>query len=739
MNLKLQLILTFYLTLPVFLSVAQDINEGFKHSHQIKINKSNAAIVVDGLLDEQSWKDAECATDFSISYPRDSEKAYRRTEVRATYDDGFIYIGAICYETSEYIVQTLKRDSRFWDGDAFGVVLDPVNRQSNGFLFGVSPLNVQSEDLISSSAFGDLNFSWDNKWYSEVTRYPDKWIVEMAIPFKTLRFEDGGDTWGINFIRNDLKRNEYYSWTPVPVNFFFYDLGYMGSLVWDKAPKKTGRNISLIPYISGAMTQNNEESPTENDAVMDWGMDAKVALTSSLNLDLTYNPDFSQVDVDVQQTNLTRFNLQFPERRAFFLENNDLFTNYGTPPARPIFSRSIGLDADASPIPILYGARLSGNIGDNSRIGLLNLQTQSGDSLEAQNYSIFTINQSVFKRSLVKAYATNRQSFSSSEGLIGTDFGRNTGLELNFRNQAGTWNPWVALHLSDKSEVGTGTFGNIGIRYNGRNLTYFIDYIALDTDYYADMGFLQRIENEDALTGSILRLGSNHIFQNLAYTIRPKEKKVIAHEYSVRSLTVFNPDNSLNERNTSLRYAAQFRSTANFNAQIENSDVRLLVWTGFNADSPLPPVGYQFTQIGAGYSSDQRKSLAFEVNVQAGSFYVGSRNRYFAAVTYRAQPWGNFSLAFEQNTVDFGNTYGKNQLYLINQRTEINLSNQLFWTTFLQFNTQANNFNINSRIQWRYLPMSDVFIVYSDNYFSDPLFKNKNRALVFKATYWFTL
>ena len=161
----------------------------------------------------------------------------------------------------------------------------------------------------------------------------------MAIPFKTLRFDTGNKTWGVNFFRNDLQANEYHSWTAVPVNFSATNLGFTGSLNWDKEPIKTGTNVSLIPYTRTSQFKDKEISPAQSDSKLDAGLDAKIALTSSLNLDLTINPDFSQVDVDVQQTNLTRFNLNFPERRPFFLENNDLFTGFGVPPAQPIFTR----------------------------------------------------------------------------------------------------------------------------------------------------------------------------------------------------------------------------------------------------------------------------------------------------------------------------------------------------------------------------------------------------------------
>jgi hypothetical protein len=328
--------------------------------YQLPIEKAIDPILLDGLLEEQTWLEADVATSFWMQYPNDKIKADTRTEVRVTYDSENVYISAVCYVVQSYVVQTLKRDANFFEGDGFGVIIDPVNSQTNGFFFGISPYNVQSEDLLGPNAPNELTFSWDDRWFSAVTRFPDRYIVEISIPFKTLRFKKDISTWGINFIRNDMSRNQNYSWTPIPVNFKLYDLGYTGNLDWDNAPEKTGTNISLIPYVTAGAYQDAETSTSS-----DIGLDAKVALTSSLNLDLTVNPDFSQVDVDVQQTNLTRFNLRFPEQRGFFLENDDLFTGFGPNSAKPIFTRRIGLDQNNNPVPIQYGARLSGNLNPN--------------------------------------------------------------------------------------------------------------------------------------------------------------------------------------------------------------------------------------------------------------------------------------------------------------------------------------------------------------------------------------
>ena len=393
-----------------------------QETYQVSINRTTDRIKVDGRLEEEVWEKAIPATDFWVAFPTEGVRAAEeiQTEVKLTYDENFIYVGATCYGPTEYIIPTLKRDNRlFWNGDVFGVLFDPVNNASNGFSFATNPAGVQTESLISgrtgtrgetnSGGNSGFNTAWDNKWYVEVAHYENYWTVEMAIPFNILRYEQGRSTWGINFSRGEPRSNAWHAWTPVPVQFLTVDLGYTGALLWDKAPEKVKSNISVIPYGLVSYDQDFEANEDPNSKLR-LGGDAKVAVTSTLNLDLTINPDFSQVEVDQQVTNLTTFNVRFPERRLFFLENSDLFASFGIPPMRPFFSRRIGLDEDGNTIPIAYGARLSGNLTKKLRVGLMNMQTRKTDDFAAQNYTSLTLHQRVLDRSVIKGYFHNRQA-----------------------------------------------------------------------------------------------------------------------------------------------------------------------------------------------------------------------------------------------------------------------------------------------------------------------------------------
>ena len=362
----------------IFLSWSQiSLGQINFEKYRLPINKTKEKIIIDGILDEKTWKEVAVGKDFSMITPLDTGKATQFSEVRVAFNEEFIYIAMIFFNNSiqgEYVVESLKRDFSFGKNDNFLVAIDPFNNQSTGFAFGLNAYGAQWDGTMYDGGRVDLN--WDTKWLSEVTFDKDRWICEIAIPLKSIRYKESVSEWGINFGRLDLKANEKSSWAPVPRQFPSVSLAYTGVLVWDKPPPKQGKNISVIPY---SLLSRNQDKKNTNKI----GVDFKMNFSSSLNLDLTINPDFSQVEVDQQITDLDRFELFYPEKRQFFLENADLFANFGYKTIRPFFSRRIGLG-----VPINAGMRLSGNINENWRIGLMNIQTQSLNeiNLPKQNF-----------------------------------------------------------------------------------------------------------------------------------------------------------------------------------------------------------------------------------------------------------------------------------------------------------------------------------------------------------------
>lgn len=716
-----------------------------KIDYQIKIERTTEAIQLDGQLDEAVWKSADKASDFWVKIPTVKEGADPQTEVQLTYNDKFIYIAITCFDQGKHVIQTLKRDQDYWDSDAIGVLIDPIGQGANGFMFGVSALGVQMEGLaFQGGDGGDLDRNWDNKWFSASQNYEDRWTVEMAIPFKTLRYEADQATWGINFVRNHIKGNEYHTWTPVPQQFQGIDLNYLGGLVWDTAPKKIKNNATLIPYITGGINHNMEDNKKAK-GTFNGGLDAKISVTSSLNLDLTVNPDFSQIEVDQQVTNLTRFSIFLPEKRTFFLENADIFSGFGLPSINPFFSRKIGLNANRETVPILFGARLTGNLNAKTRIGVMNMQTKADDTQLGQNYFATTAHRRVGKRSIIKGLFTNRQAYTDGK-FSKQDYNRNAVIETQLVSKDGKWQSWGGYQHSFKSGIeDKNTVIGLGGGFFGEQFNAFTDFTRVGENYYADLGFVNRVET--FYRDTTIRSGFFQNFTQVEYFIFPENDEVInQHFFGWENLLVYFPDGTLSERFMQLRYFMNLKNRSRLRFRLENSKNNLLDELTFTGMDNVAAGIYNNYTFGIQFVSDERKTFNYEVNFRQGGFYHGTLSTYELNLNYRHQPWGNFSVALQKNDIRFPD-FEPIELIDLNTRIEINFSKSIFWTTFTQYNFQNNAFNINSRLQYRFSPMSDFFIVYTDNYnvteqqnlgFLESI-QAKNRALVFKLNYWFSL
>jgi hypothetical protein len=510
--LKYLFLFAFLLTgLPVF---AQKINNAYK----LRIAETRAPVVIDGLLEEDAWKNAEPAKDFFMVGPMDTSFAKVLTEVRMSYDKDNLYISAVCYQPNAklYAVESLRRDFAYTKNDNFLLILDPFDDQTNGFTFGVNAAGAQWDGLIFNSNGYDL--SWDNKWYSEVKHYDDRWVFEASIPFKSIRYKKGIKTWGVNFSRLDIKVPEKSAWAKIPRQFNVASLAYTGNLLWDNPPPDAGTNVSVIPYVLGGLTKNYQTN-TSTKFKKEIGADAKIGITSSLNLDLTINPDFSQIEVDRQVTNLDRFELFFPERRQFFLENADLFANFGYSTIRPFFSRRIGLG-----VPIEFGARLSGSLDKNWRIGAMDMQTKSMDEtgLPAQNFAVLALQRRVFSRSNIRFMFVNKQSvnYSPLENPAKPAFSlynRNVGLEYNL---ASSNNRWVGKSMFLKSFSPQKNSDDLvhaaNLQYTTRKWLLSWQHESVGENYTAEVGYVPRTDYFK-------------INPKLNYLFFPKAGKVLNH------------------------------------------------------------------------------------------------------------------------------------------------------------------------------------------------------------------
>ncbi|MFD2099440.1 carbohydrate binding family 9 domain-containing protein [Flagellimonas iocasae] len=708
--------------------------------YQYQIKPTTNSIVLDGVISADEWSNHDTTTGFFNHWPVDEGEARNRTEVKMTYDEHQFYIMAKCYDQGKRIVQSLVRDNDedFWGSDNFTIALDPVNTKQSGFMFGVTAGGAEIEGTLTlegSQTYSSEN--WDNKWASKVVQYEDHWVVEVSIPFKTLRYNANQNEWGINFIRGDKSNNVYTTWTQFPVNFNAVGMNYMGSLVWDQSPEKAKGTFILNPYVTSSSLRDYENSEqTEAELTSDLGGDVKVALTSNLNLDLTLFPDFSNADVDQQVTNITRFDIFLPEQRNFFLENNDIFANFGTYDIKPFFSRRIGIN-EGEAIPIDFGGRLTGNITPNLRMGIMNVQTRRTEEFAAQNYSVAAFQQKVLKRSVVKGIFINRQATSNT---LDMEYSRNLGLEFSYVSESGRLNNTFMYHTSLTPENFDDTyFYGFEGTYSSKKFRTGWTLNVVGENYLTELGVNPRLENYNAETDKTIRVGYTLINPWVRYLFFPKgdDRKINYHGLRTWHMMYLNPDGSLNEIEDNLAYDFEFQNTSKLNLIGRYQEVNLMFPTSLIGDEfdPIPVGNYDFTRFDVQYRSDERKTFVWNTLAGYGSFYNGTRLGAMVQGSFRFRPWGTFGLTYDYNDIRLADGYGSKNLHLVRFNGNISFSNKLFFTNVLQYTSRNDNFSAFSRLQWRYSPMSDIFLIYNENHDTTGL-GIKNRSIVLKVTYW---
>lgn len=722
-------------TIFLLISLMPQLSGVVAQQPNIYLKRATDKITIDGVLDEQSWYRGEPADSFWQYFPSDSTRANLQTEIFMTYDNEYLYVAAKCYSKNrEYITPSLKRDYRAGGNDNLSLMFDTYDDQTNAFLFGMNPFGVRREALIANGGLrlNDFSTSWDNEWYGESKIYDTYWTCELAIPFKTLRFKDGAKRWAFNSYRFDTQINERSTWVRIPRNQWIFNLAFMGKMHWEEAPPKSGNNVILIPYATGNYSQDFENK-TEQPYSYNFGGDAKIGITSSLNLDLTANPDFSQVEVDQQVTDLNRFEIFFPERRQFFLENADLFSNFGARRIKPFFSRRIGIAADTTGTnfqnPIYFGARLSGKLDKNWRIGLMNMQTgvNGTQNVPALNYTVAAVQRKVFTRSNVGAIFVNQQAFNE-DSTDYDSYNRVFGLDYNLASRDNVWTGkfFYMQSLSPNSEADyNGAFG-LHVNYQVNR-------------WRAEMTYHRVGDGFDAQVGFVPRTNLHRISPELERYFYPRNNIFNQHSIRLDVETTVQPDIGVTDNTVDLAWQFEFANSSRMSAFATHDYIYLIdEFDPSGLDSVLLATGSEFTywRGGLSYSSDRRKKVFFSVDASTGQYFGGTRTSLNGNATLQFTPFGFVGLDYSYNYIQLPDI--KSTLILLGPRIDVTFTKSLFLTTFIQYNNQTDNININARLQWRFKPVSDFFLVYTDNYYASD-YRRKQRALVAKFTYWLNM
>ncbi|HJZ40180.1 MAG TPA: DUF5916 domain-containing protein [Bacteroidales bacterium] len=696
-------------------------------------------IKIDGVLDETVWETAEYATDFWQYFPIDSLKARYQTSVRVLYDEHFIYAAFRAEAANgKFIVSSLRRDYGGGNSDNVALMFDTFRDGSNAFLFGATPYGVQRDVLVSGGG-ADYNTTWDMKWQAEGSMHDDHYIVEMAIPFSSLKFKEGDTAWRFQPYRWNLQSNEQSIWGRVPQNQVFSNLAFMGDLVFEKPLGKSHTPFAVIPYINALTDKDYELDKADNR--FEFGGDAKVAIGNTMNLDLTINPDFSNVEVDDIFTNLTRFEVFLPEKRQFFIDNSDLFGSFGNIyfDAIPFFSRRIGLARDTSgnliENRILGGVRLSGKLNENWRLGFLNVQTGEDirNGIASNNNMMLAVQKKVFSRSNIGFFILNRETFKDYEFLESSDkYNRVMGIDYNLASDDNTWTGKFYLHKSFQPGDAAGNLSSQATAtYNTRKYTVIADLVYVDEDFRSDLGFVRR-------TG-IFKSGNG--FQRKFY---PEKGIINKHTLGLMALYFWQPnlDFKRTDHEYSLYWNAEFKDQSTLVTEVNNQYVYLtrdFDPTRSANGIPLPGnKGYYFNQFTAGYLSNMSKILTYNATANIGQFYNGHVFSFSGGLSLRMQPWASVSMNLRYDGIRLPDPHSDADLWLLTPKVDVTFSKSLFWSTLVQYSNQQDNLGINSRLQWRFAPLSDLYLVYNDNYFTDH-FGPRFRSLNLKLTYWLNI
>jgi hypothetical protein len=690
------------------------------------------ALVVDGRLEERVYQEVPAVTGFLQQEPKEGEPETERTEVWIFFDGASVYFSARLWDSQpeRMVANEMRRDNRgIFNNENFAVILDTFYDRRNGFFFQTNPLGALWDGQVTDER--DTNSDWNTIWHVKSGRFPQGWTVEMAIPFKSLRYR-GGQTqiWGINFRRIVKWKNEWDYLTPIAAAFGrdgMQRLSSAATLVGIETPERS-LNLELKPYATGeVITDRTLDPPLENDLDSDFGFDAKYGLTKSLTFDFTYHTDFAQVEDDEAQVNLTRFDLFFPEKREFFLEGQGIF-NFASPEYDPyegasdtpilFFSRRIGLYEEQE-VPILAGGRLTGRAGPFT-VGALSISTDELGSygVPQTNFSVVRVKRDVLRRSNVGFIGTYR-----SENLDGTGANAAAGLDANF-------NFYENLNVS-AYYAKTGTPERSGddesyrgaVKYNGDRYGFEAEHLLVAPNFNPEIGFVLR---EDIRKSSI----------GARFSPRPESLETVVRKFDIEGVYDLYETTAgdLETETFELELRTHFQSSDMANAGYVRSQEVLFEPFEIVEGVFIPVGAYEFDRYRASYWFGRQRPVSGWLGLDFGEFFGGHRTEigYWGRVDFGSR----FSLEpnIAINWVDLPADTFTTELVAV--RGTYNLSPRSFVGALVQYNSEDDSLSTNVRFRWEYQPGSDLFLVYSDgrNDFSRGAPLLESRSFVVKFT-----
>ena len=678
---------------------------------------------IDGVLDEPFWQTIEPITDFLQRLPNEGAQPTERSEVRIAYDENNLYFGFMLYDSEpEKIKRTiLKREGFIPQDDFIYIGLDSYNDDRNGYLFELNSFGTQGDALITDE--DEVQWNWEGVFETEGQVTDEGWVLEVAIPFKTIRFDPAEPLeMGIVFARGIVRKNERVYWPLIDLDYKrFSGLAHASQYATLVGLRNVnpGRNLEIKPYLlGGAQKTNLGVDGTENDTDGDFGVDVKYGITSNLTLDMTYNTDFAQVEADNVQVNLTRFSLRFPEKREFFLERAGLFS-FGTQGTETFFSRRIGITND-----ILAGGRVTGQAGPIS-IGVLDIQTRDLIDDPGTNFGVARIRGDIMPGLTVGTLFTNREG--------GGEHNRAFGADVAARFWSGsTLDGWVTNVWSSEGD-GRSSAGAMDLTIDTDLYEVELGYLNVGADFDPGIGFVRRRDmiRYSGKAGVSPRIGRGDRFVRQVSLSAGGE--YIEGQDSEKQSTSFGADVSFSLENTD-------RGGGGLHRQFERLDVPFQI----RDDVTILAGDYSFTRGSFNYRPNWSRPLAGSLSFSYGGFFGGTRTTFGGGPTVKFSKHLEVRLTANHNVIrlpvvngDFSTTIlGANILTAINRK--------IFAEALIQYDNDSKKLQANLRINWIHTPGSDLFLVFNTGYFFEDGINFRESALdqrtgLVKLTYLWAL
>ena len=713
----------------------------------VAASRVDATPVLDGILDETVWNAAEAVDAFVQQEPDEGAPASERTEARILYDGENLYIGVRAFdsEPDAVIATEMRRDSdRILDEDNFQIILDTFRDYRSAYMFVTTPLGAKLEQQVFEEGEGsgrrgfgvatNINKDWDGVWHVSARRTDDGWAAEIAIPLVTLRFPDRErQEWGINFMRNIRRKNEQAFWAGIPKPYTLTRVSLAGSLTGLESLNR-GMDLRVKPFVSGGATRTSDAGVVDNRGRRDIGLDVKYGVSAGLNLDLTYNTDFAQAEVDDEQVNLTRFALFYPEKRDFFLENSGQF-NVGTNSAVQrvadlFFSRRIGLSETGDPIPILGGARLTGKVGRNN-IAVMDIQTDGlpGDvgrgltGRDGENFFVARYSRDIMARSKVGALVINKHVGN------GDHVNRTFAADMTLApHPSFLVNSFIAKTSTTGLDDGD-LAGYVRLGWLDEAWNVYGEYADLQENFNPEVGFLPRRG---------IRISKVHLERNP----RPGRFGVRVFDPMVNITYTTDQNNRLVTRRIHNMLGTRLDNGAYIN--IWYNDYLEVLDEPFRVrpDVVVAPGTHRFGEWRFSFTSDPSRRLYGTVYYSPQTFFDGNRTDYNARAGLRLTSRLAAEGAFTRNDVRLPG--GEFSADIASFRIDYALSPTMTLRALTQYNSLTDQWSTAARFNYIYRPGSDIYIVYDElrRDYGDVLPGGvsqftpfRERQLIVKATY----